>query len=153
MIGRAEWDYWWAPETVDTIGEARAAMAVGAKRRFEAIEDSVEFFDGGQEVLPGIQAVSTPGHTPGHMSFEVRSGTEAALVVGDAIGNHHVAFMKPEWPSGSDQDAEVAASTRIALLDRIIADDLKIAGFHLPGGGMGRVEHDANGYRFLPEAF
>ncbi|WFE91766.1 MBL fold metallo-hydrolase [Roseibium porphyridii] len=152
MISRAEWDYWWNPETVNTIGEARAAMAVGAKRRFEAIEDSVEFFDGDQEVLPGIQAVSTPGHTPGHMSFEVRSGSEAALIVGDAIGNHHVAFMKPEWPSGSDQDAEVAASTRIALLDRIIADDLKLAGFHLPSGGIGRVERAAGGYRFLPEA-
>ncbi|MET1412103.1 MBL fold metallo-hydrolase [Roseibium sp. HPY-6] len=152
MIGRAEWDYWWNPETVDTIGEARVAMAVGARRRLEAIEDTVVFFSGGEEILPGIRAVSTPGHTPGHMSFEVRSGSEAALVIGDAIGNHHVAFMRPEWPSGSDQDAEVAASTRIALLDRIVADDLKIAGFHLPGGGIGRVERTGNTFRFLPEA-
>ncbi|WP_422039468.1 MBL fold metallo-hydrolase [Roseibium sp.] len=152
MIGRAEWDYWWNPETVNTIGEARAAMAVGARRRLEAIEDTVEFFTGDQEILPGIQAVSTPGHTPGHMSFEIRSGSQAALVIGDAIGNHHVAFMRPAWPSGSDQDAEVAASTRIALLDRIIADDLRIAGFHLPGGGIGNVERTGDAFRFLPEA-
>lgn len=152
MIGRAEWDYWWNPETVDTIGEARAAMAVGAKRRLEAIEDTVEFFSGGEEILPGILAVSTPGHTPGHMSFEVRSGSQAALVTGDAIGNHHIAFLRPAWPSGSDQDAEVAASTRLALLDRIVADDLMIAGFHLPGGGIGRAERTGDAFRFLPEA-
>ncbi|MEN8894034.1 MAG: MBL fold metallo-hydrolase, partial [Planktotalea arctica] len=34
-IGRGEWDYWWNPETVNTIGEARTTFAVGAKRRFE----------------------------------------------------------------------------------------------------------------------
>ncbi|WP_434052763.1 MAG: MBL fold metallo-hydrolase [Roseibium sp.] len=152
MIGRAEWDYWWNPETVNTIGDARAAMAVGAKRRLEAIEDAVEFFSGGEEILPGVLAVSTPGHTPGHMSFEVRSGSQAVLILGDAIGNHHIAFMRPEWPSGADQDAEVAASTRIALLDRIVADNLQVAGFHLPGGGIGQIERTGDTFRFLPEA-
>ena len=152
MMGRAEWDYWWNPETVNTIGEARAAFAVGAKRRMEAIEDSVEVFDDGQEILPGIAAVSSPGHTPGHMSFEVRNGTDGVLVLGDAIGNHHVAFRKPEWHSGSDQDREMAAATRQVLFDRIIADDMAIIGFHLPQGGMGRVEKHAEGYVFVPGA-
>ena len=36
MMGRAEWDYWWNPETVNTISEARASFAVGAKRRMTA---------------------------------------------------------------------------------------------------------------------
>ena len=48
MMGRAEWDYWWNPETVNTIGDARAAFAVGAKRRMEFIEDTVDFFDDGR---------------------------------------------------------------------------------------------------------
>ncbi|MEM9241633.1 MAG: MBL fold metallo-hydrolase, partial [Pseudomonadota bacterium] len=95
MMGRAEWDYWWNPETVNTIGEARAAFAVGAKRRMASIEDVVELFDDGDEILPGIAALATPGHTPGHMAFEVSRGSDAALIVGDAIGNHHVAFRKP----------------------------------------------------------
>jgi glyoxylase-like metal-dependent hydrolase (beta-lactamase superfamily II) len=151
MMGRAEWDYWWDPATVDTIGDARAAFAVGAKRRMEAIEDSVVLFDSGDEVLPGIQAIETPGHTPGHMSFEVRQGGDAVLIAGDAIGNHHVAFARPEWPSGSDQDMELAAETRRALFDRITADDLLIAGFHLPDGGLGRVEAKDGNYSFIPE--
>ncbi len=151
MMGRAEWDYWWNPETVNTIGEARAAFAVGAKRRMEVIEDAVEFFDDGQEILPGIAAISTPGHTPGHMSFEIRNGTDAAMILGDAVANHHVAFVKPDWPSGSDQDMPLAAKTRMALLDRLVADDVSLVGFHLPGGGMGRAEATDDGYRFVPE--
>ena len=41
MIGQAEWDYWLAEDTVDTIGEARAAFAVGAKRRLQGLEDQI----------------------------------------------------------------------------------------------------------------
>ncbi|MCY4591240.1 MAG: hypothetical protein OXE86_11915 [Alphaproteobacteria bacterium] len=44
-----------------------------------------------------MAAVSTPGHTPGHMSLEVRNGSDAVLVTGDAIGNHHVALSRPQW--------------------------------------------------------
>ncbi|WP_299605002.1 MBL fold metallo-hydrolase [uncultured Tateyamaria sp.] len=150
MMGRAEWDYWWDPETVDTIGDARAAFAVGAKRRMEVIEDSVQLFDDGEEILPGIAALSTPGHTPGHMSFELRNGSDSALVIGDAIGNHHVAFRKPEWISGSDQDGAMAAATRKVLFDRITSEQMQIIGFHLPQGGMGRVDTDAEGYVFVP---
>lgn len=149
MMGRAEWDYWWDPDTVNSIGEARAAFAVGAKRRMEAIEDAVELFDDGDEVLPGILAIASHGHTPGHMSFELRRGSDAALVAGDAIGNHHVAFHHPDWPSGADQDADMAITTRRALFDRIMTDDLTLIGFHLPGGGIGRVAEKDGAYRFV----
>lgn len=151
MMGRSEWDYWWNPETINTIGDARAAFAVGAKRRMEMIEDAVILFEDGQEILPGIAALSTPGHTPGHMSFEVRGGTDAALVLGDAIGNHHVAFHQPGWHSGSDQDAETAAATRAMLFDRLTQENMALAGFHLPNGGMGRAVKQADGYRFIAE--
>lgn len=149
MMGRAEWDYWWDPETVDRIGEARQVFAVGAKRRMEVIEDTVEFFEDGTEILPGIAAVASFGHTPGHMSFEIRNGGDAAMVVGDAIGNHHVAFARPDWPSGSDQDPQAAIKTRLRLLDRLASERMQMIGFHLPGGGMGRVERAADAYRFV----
>lgn len=149
MMGRVEWNYWWNPETVNTIGEARAAFAVGARRRMEAIEDIVELFDDGEEILPGIAALSTPGHTPGHMAFELRQGSETAVIVGDAIGNHHVAFRKPGWESGADQDAATAVKTRSMLFDRLTSEDMVVVGFHLPGGGMGRAEVDGDAYRFV----
>ena len=151
LMGRTEWDYWWDPRTVDTIGAARQAFAVGAKRRMEAIEDAVEFFDDGDEVLPGIAAVASFGHTPGHMAFEIRNGAEAALLVGDAIGNHHAAFARPDWPSGGDQDMEAGIATRLALLDRLAAEQMLMVGFHLPQGGMGRVERAEGAFRFVPE--
>lgn len=151
LMGRAEWDYWWNPETVNTIGEARAFFAVGARRRMEVIEDSVTLFGDGDEILPGIAAMASHGHTPGHMAFEVRSGNDAALVVGDAIGNHHVAVARPNWASGADHDTDAAAQTRLGLLDRLANEQMTVVGFHLPGGGMGRIDRVSDGYRFVED--
>ena len=83
------------------------------------------------------------------MAFEIRHGATAALVLGDAIGNHHVAFQRPDWESGSDQDMALAAKTRGMLFDRIMADDLAVVGFHLPNGGIGRVDRFKDGFKFI----
>ncbi|WP_254683819.1 MBL fold metallo-hydrolase [Ruegeria sp. AD91A] len=151
-IGRKEWDYWWNPSTVDTIGEDRTAFAAGAKRRLEAIEDQVAFFEDGHEILPGIAARASFGHTPGHMAFELRNGNESVMVVGDALGNPHVAFEHPDWHSGTDQDPQIAAAARYSLLDQVSEEKMRIVGFHLPNGGIGRVEKTGSAYRFIGEA-
>ncbi len=151
LIGQAEFDYWMDPNTVSTIGEARTTFAVGAQRRLSAIAETVRFVQDGQEVLPGIAARLTHGHTPGHMAYELRAGSDSAMVVGDALGNHHVAFERPDWASGSDQDGAQAATTRGSLLDQITSAQMRLIGFHLPGGGIGRAEKADVGYRFVEE--
>lgn len=148
-IGQSEFDYWMNPETVNTIGESRTTFAVGAQRRLAVLAEQLTFIQDGQEILPGIAAHLTPGHTPGHMAFELRNGSESALVVGDSISNHHVAFERPEWPSGSDQDAALAAETRLKLLDRLAAEQMTLIGFHLPKGGIGRAEKSNSSYTFI----
>lgn len=151
MIGQTEWDYWTDPDTVDTIGEARASFAVGAARRLAAIKDQVSLFKDGDEILPGVMAHATFGHTPGHMSFEIRDGTNAVMVGGDAIGNEHVAFERPDWASGADQDTDLGAETRVRLLDQLATDNIALLGFHLAHGGLGRVERAGETYQFVPE--
>jgi len=150
QMGRAEWTYWSDPNTVDTIGAARQSFAVGAARRLERIADQVTLIEDGQEVLPGIAARASFGHTPGHMAFEIRSGSEGLMVLGDCIGNDKLAFANPGWHSGSDQDAEAGAQTRLSLLDQLAQEQMQVLGFPLPGGGIGRVERKDSAYRFVP---
>lgn len=149
-IGKAEWEYWLDPATVDTIGQERTTFAVGAARRLAALEDSIITFSDGEEILPGIAARGSFGHTPGHMSFEIRQGSDSVMVVGDAIGNGHVGFERPQWAVNSDQDPEMGAQTRAGLLDQIAAEKIRLIGFHMPEGGIGRAEKTADGYRFVP---
>lgn len=151
LIGQAEFDYWTNPETVTTIGAARTTFAVGAARRLDAVADKMRFLRDGEEVLPGVAARLTAGHSPGHMAYELRQGSESVMVVGDALGNHHVAFERPDWASGSDQDGPAAAATRLALLDQISHGQMRLVGYHLPGGGIGRAEKSNGTYRFVEE--
>lgn len=148
MMGKQEWDYWIDPETASTIGAGRESFAAGAIRRLQLLEDRIVTFDPEMEILPGINAVASYGHTPGHMSFEVRQGNDACMIVGDAIGNHHLAFAQPLWASGSDQDPELGSKTRADLLARLTDQQMPMIGYHLPDGGIGRVERDGESYRF-----
>lgn len=150
MMGQTEFDYWMDDATVESIGEERASFAVGAKRRLEVLADDMVLFHDGEMVLPDVRAQLTPGHTPGHMAFVIGQGADAVMVLGDAIGNGHIAFARPEWTSGSDQDPEMAAATRATLFAQITAEDMAVIGFHLPGGGIGRVTQADGGFIFQP---
>lgn len=148
VMGQTEFDYWMDPATVDTIGEARTAFAVGAQRRLSVIADTIRLVQDGEAALPGVTALMTPGHTPGHIAWDLSAGDASALVVGDALGNHHVAFERPDWVSGSDQDGPLAAATRLALLERLATAGTPLIGYHLPDGGIGRAIRDGATYRF-----
>lgn len=148
-MGAEELAYWRDPDTVNTIGEDRVSFVVGAARRLEVVADQIQTFKDGDVILDHITARLTPGHTPGHMSFQV--GTEQPLLIlGDAIGNHHIAFDAPDALLPSDQDPALGAVTRSALLSELADSGMRIAGFHLPDGGIGHVERDGEGYRFIP---
>jgi glyoxylase-like metal-dependent hydrolase (beta-lactamase superfamily II) len=150
MMGQIEFDYWMDDATVDSIGAERASFAVGAKRRLEVLEADMVLFADGDEVLPGVTALASPGHTPGHMCFTLGQGIDGVMILGDAIGNGHIAFARPDWLSNSDQDPAQGAQTRVALFERVTATGMAVVGFHLPEGGMGRVEAAPEGYAFAP---
>lgn len=149
MISAPEFDFWMSPGAIDTLPDARKPFAIGAEARLSALEEIIERFEPDTEVLPGIFAVNTAGHTPGHCSFEVRRGSESALVVGDAIAHHLISFEHGDWPAGSDQDAEMGIKTRMMLLDRLASEKMQIIGYHLPYPGTGYVEKNNGAYRFV----
>jgi glyoxylase-like metal-dependent hydrolase (beta-lactamase superfamily II) len=149
FINQVEWDYWRADDTLAKMPEARKTFVVGAQNRLAALEDVISFFNYGDEVLPGIEAIDTAGHTPGHTSFAIHDGSDSVTVIGDAATSAVISFAHPEWPSGSDQDTEMGIATRTKLLDRLAQEQTRFIGFHLPEGGIGRVEKDGTAYRFV----
>ena len=148
-IGRKEWEFWTDPDTVNKVREDRITTAIGAKRRLEALGTNINLFENDDKILPGIKALITPGHTPGHMSFEVGDNSKKFLIAGDALNNHHVAFRHPERMGGLDQDPKLAAQTRQFLLQKLTSENMGLVGFHLPNGGIGKVEETSEGYEFM----
>ena len=148
-IGQAEWDFWSSPDALSNVPEERQTFVVGAQNRFAVLEDRIAFISGGDEVLPGVEAVATHGHTPGHMSFMVH-GAEPLLIVGDAITNSVISLAHPDWPTGSDQDPQQGAATRAALLDRLASDRARVIGYHFPHPGAGHVDRADGAYAYVP---
>lgn len=95
FINRIEWDYWRASDTLEKTPEARQSFVVGARNRLAALEDRINLFEYGAEVVAGVEAMDTRGHTQGHTSFMVHDGSQSALIVGDALSQAAISFEKP----------------------------------------------------------
>jgi glyoxylase-like metal-dependent hydrolase (beta-lactamase superfamily II) len=147
-INRTEWDYWRASDTLEKTPDERKSFVVGAQNRFSLLEDRINLFGYGDEVVAGVEAVDTSGHTQGHTSFAIHDAGQSAMILGDALTNFAVSFEYPDWVSGTDHEPQKAVTTRKKLLDRLAGDKMTIAGFHLSAGGIGRVERKAAAYRF-----
>jgi len=147
----AEWDYWWDENTVNTVPEHLQSMAVGARNRFVYLQDMINLFNYGEEVLPNIEAVDTHGHTPGHTSFALHQGNTSIMVLGDALTHPVISFEKAQWRWGTDQDQEAAKDTRLSLLDRLVSEKSQILGYHLPHPGIGMVERNGSAYRYVSQ--
>ena len=94
---------------------------------------------GDGEFLPGIHAMKSPGHTPGHNTWTIEGGGDSLIIWGDTI---HMAFMQLERPEIAfifDTDPEQAVQSRLRLLDRVAADHTRVAGMHLDFPGFGYV--------------
>lgn len=145
----AEFDFWMSEDTLNNADEASLGMVAGARNRLPLIEEQLNRFNWGDEVLPGVEAIDTHGHTAGHTSFAVYSGSDSVMVLGDALVHPVLSFQRPEWKWVSDQDADAAVITRKTMLDRLAGDEMRMIGFHLPGSGIGFAEKRDGVYRYV----
>ncbi len=110
----------------------------------------VATYDWDKEVVPGVTAIGTPGHTPGHTSYVIASGSGKVFVQSDVTNNPALFVRNPGWHASFDQDGKMAEETRRKVYDMVVADKLLMQGFHYPFPGLGHVEKDASGYRLVP---
>ncbi len=116
------------------------------------ITPRVETFEAGAQVTPSITAVALQGHTAGHTGYEIVSGTDRLLYVGDALHSSIISVQRPEFVNAWDYDSDAAVATRLALLGRGATQNLRIYGVHFPFPGLGMVRRQADGFVWVPEA-
>lgn len=144
---RREVAFWTDAKVYEKLPEDRHAFAAGAQRIVKALGETLELHDAGSEWIPGVAAFDTAGHTPGHVSFELKDASGPVFVLGDALTHRIASFAHPEWRPASDHDADLAVATRRRLLDRAATEKAQVIGYHLEGG-IGRVERAGAAYRF-----
>jgi glyoxylase-like metal-dependent hydrolase (beta-lactamase superfamily II) len=150
VVAAREFDFWTSGEAQRLTGPVEG-IAAGARRVFNRIASRVTRIKPGDEAAPGIVAIDTGGHTPGHISLLVTSGRERLLVTADAIQNAHVSFAHPDWQPRMDMDGANAALSRRRLLDMAAADKLRVLSYHIPFPGLGRVERKDSAFAWVGE--
>lgn len=149
-VAEKEFAFWMNDDSMKTLREDRQFFAVGAQSRFKAIEEKLKFVKEDDEIISGLGVIETNGHTQGHISLELKSGSDSLVVLGDALTNPVISFEYPEWKPGADQVPDLAVETRKRLLDRLSHSKSKIIGYHLPPPGMGMVVKSDAGYAYEP---
>ena len=141
-VPEAEYKFWTAPTT--TAGAAKRIQAVFPGWK------NIKPFDGEKEIVPGVRAVNTNGHTAGHTSYHMGSGDKQLIVLGD-VTNIPALFVKnPGWHAVFDCDAPLAEANRRKIFDRAIADKATVTGYHFGMPGAGTIRKDGSGYVFEP---
>lgn len=150
---KADADFWLSKENLDKAPEAMKGFFQGAQASLNPYVSAGKFmpYDGSTELLPGIRAVVTRGHTPGHSVFSVESKGQKMLVLGDLMHVAAVQFARPEVTIQFDTDAATAADVRTALYREAAREQYILAVAHISFPGLGRVRQDgATGYVWLP---
>ena len=107
------------------------ASSRGLPTNLKLASPRLRLIKAGAEAAPGVTTFNTAGHTPGHISVHISSGSEELLLTGDVVVNEDK-LLHPEWPLGFDIDAQLGTKTRVAFLDRAAADKTLVGSYHLP---------------------
>jgi len=152
MVPAVEWKYFMDDGEMSRAPEGRMQTVFkNARRVLEAgLKKKATPYEWGKEVVPGLLAVETIGHTPGHTSYVLSSGSDKVFIQSD-VTNHPALFVvNPGWRAFFDQDAAQAETTRRKIYDMLVAEKMRVQGFHYPFPGLGNVVKDGSGYRLVP---
>ncbi len=142
LLGQVEFDYW----------REQAALGEGEP---EIFADSVQpVWDAGlvdlvstdHRVCEEVTLIPTLGHTPGHVSVEITSKGQTALITGDFV-HHPCQMARTDWASTADFDPEVSTHTRERVFAALAETETLVIGTHFATPTAGRVIRDGKAYR------
>ncbi len=150
VVPEPEWAFWTFTGAMPRSTEHLRPNFENVRRRFAPYLSRVRPVAMDSEALPGIRAIPTPGHTPGHTSYLVTDGADAVMVLGDVTGRPELTLRRPDWHPVVDMDGPLAVASRRRLLDRVAADRIRCIGYHWPFPANGYVLKDGDGYALRP---
>jgi glyoxylase-like metal-dependent hydrolase (beta-lactamase superfamily II) len=149
---RQEADYWLSPEKMAAARDDARESFQHAQEVFAPYVKAGKFspFDGDVELVPGVRAVATHGHTPGHSCYLIESRGQRMLFVGDLLHVASMQFANPAVTIKFDSDNAAALAQRQRIFREAAANGEWIAAAHLSFPGVGHVRAEGKGYAFVP---
>jgi glyoxylase-like metal-dependent hydrolase (beta-lactamase superfamily II) len=144
-----EWQFWMTDdEEMERSPPGRMKELFHNNRRvFGALKERVIIHSDGQEIVSGMTAKLTPGHSIAHTSYLLESAGDRVFLAQDAFNHPYLSVCNPEWRLRFDQIPEMAEETRHRLLKWLTDEQVQVQGYHFPFPGRAFIKKDNNGYR------
>jgi glyoxylase-like metal-dependent hydrolase (beta-lactamase superfamily II) len=152
LVPAVEWKFWMDDGEMSRAPAGRMQGLFKDNRRVfdEGLKKKVTPYEWGKEIVHGLMPIETAGHTPGHTSYVLSSGSDKVYIQSDVTNAPSLFVTNPGWHVNFDQDGAMAEKTRRKVLDMVVAEKLKIQGFHYPFPSLGHIEKDGAHYRLVP---
>lgn len=104
--------------------------------RVDPLGNRLATFDTDHTIVPGVDAVLAPGHTPGSTIYVISERERRVMLIGDVV-HCPVELVESEWAAFGDVDPSLAARTRERLAMEM--EGAEVGGAHFPGLVLGRL--------------
>ena len=131
---QADWDFWTSPDIAESGDHPHIREQVLPLQDLNII-DLIGNDDYG--ITDELTAVSTPGHTPGHISVVVYSAGERGYILGD-VAHSPAQAQYTDWSPVFDVDSALSRRTRHGVFDSLEESGALVSAGHFPGNGFGR---------------
>lgn len=147
IIGEDEWQFW----SSETAQEQVPPIFVDiARRNLDPVRDRLTLVRDGDEIIPGIRVVATPGHTPGHIALAISSRGETLLHISDVV-LHPLHLEQPDWVPVFDMLPDKAAASKRRTFDWAAEEQFLVFGHHFPPfPNLGHVRKNGHGWQWEP---
>src|SRR5215210_6310169 len=146
-VSEDEWEFWTSGAATT---KAPAFMVESARRNLDPLKERMTFVGDASEIVPGVRAIATFGHTPGHIALSIASEGEQLLHVSDAV-LYPLHLEHPEWTPVFDMLPEQASASKRRIFDLGAEEDALVFAHHFPPfPSVGRVRKQQQGWRWQP---
>ena len=132
MATKADWDFWSADES---------GMGMHPEAVAPFLKEHLNYVSAGDEIAPGMKVLSTPGHTPGHISLHIAAGDQEVYLIADLL-HSAVQFVEADWHVAFDIDPAQGRATREGIYADLARDNVLVADGHFSDHVFGRVMLD-----------
>lgn len=145
-------DFWLSQANLDKAPAEMKGFFQGAQASLNPYVTAGKFktFDGDTELVPGVKAVATYGHTPGHAVYRVESKGQTLVLWGDLMHVAAVQFAEPGVTIQFDSDSKNAAVQRKRAYAEAAKQGYLVGSAHLSFPGLGHLRAQGKGYEWVP---
>ncbi|MGO4377570.1 MBL fold metallo-hydrolase [Pseudoduganella sp. RAF19] len=154
-VDKRDADYWLSKQEQEKAPADAKGFFQGAMDSVAAYASAGKFkpFEGSTQLVPGVRASSSYGHTPGHTTYVVESKGQKLVLMGDLLHSAEVQFEDPTVTIAFDTDNKAALAQRQAAFAEAAKQGYLFGAAHLPFPALGHIRAHGKGYEFYPVTY